>query len=75
MRRDCNERTTLNIDIPPTVITACEAQPVSLIWTINLNKTPERYVFASETIEVRDDDCNDIRYMKSQVDIFELDSR
>jgi len=60
MRRDSNENTTLSMDIHPLyTITASEAQTVSLIWTINLNKTPEQYACASKTIKVTDEDYNE----------------
>jgi len=57
MRRDCNEKTALSTNNSPTVITASEAQIVSLIWTITLNKTPEQC--ASKTTEVTDEDSNE----------------
>ena len=55
------------MDIPLTVITASEAQQVSLIWTINKTQS-DIYVLYSKTIDVTDEDCDDTR----KVDIFEL---
>jgi len=60
MRRDCNEGTALNMAAVTISGGFTERKQVFLIWTVCLIHLTECYARVGPSVEVTDDDCNEV---------------